>query len=113
MEFCNICNNKLYLNEDNNKLYLICRKCGFKKKNKKNVIITKTYDMNEIKINTINNKYIIYDSTIPRTIIKDCPNDKCISQTDKTKRKAVFYPDKKTRELNYVCCNCFCNWKLS
>ena len=113
MDFCKICNNKLYLLEEGNKLYLRCNKCGFKKKNKKKIIITKTYNFNSSATDIVNNKYIVYDMTIPRTNIKDCPNVECISNKDKSKREAVLYPNKNTRELTYVCCICFSSWKFS
>ena len=84
-----------------------------KKENRKSVIVSKTYKFVESNIENINNKFIIYDNTLPRTNIKDCPNRKCLSYNNPSKREAVFYPDKKTRELNYVCCHCYTTWKLS
>ena len=113
MEFCSLCNNKMYLLEEESKLYLQCRTCGKKKKNKKSIIITKTYKHYGVKNNIVDNKYIVYDNTLPRTNIKDCPNSECKSQSNKKLREAVYYPDVETRELNYVCCHCLTKWKCT
>lgn len=113
MEFCKNCNNKLYLIEEDNKLHLRCKKCGFQKRNRKSIIYTKTYNYVESTVDTVNNKYIVHCSPLPRTNRKKCPNRECISHNDKSKNEAIFYPDKNTRELNYVCCNCYSTWKFS
>ena len=113
MEFCPVCNNKLYLIEDDKKLFLQCKKCGLTKKNKRTIIISKVYKYIDSKTDKINNKYIVYDNTLPKTNIRECPNSQCISHNNKQKQEAIFYPDKDVRELNYVCCCCFTKWKLS
>ena len=41
MEFCSVCNNKLNLIEENKKLFLICNKCGLKKKIEKVLLLVK------------------------------------------------------------------------
>lgn len=111
MEFCKVCNNKLYLIENEQKLYVYCKKCGHKRKNKKIIISSRSYKETTISYNIQDNKNIIYDNTLPRTNIKTCPNVDCISITDKTKQEAIFFPNKITRELNYVCVNCYAKWK--
>tara|TARA_B110000037_G_scaffold200443_3_gene241047 strand:+ start:2409 stop:2750 length:342 start_codon:yes stop_codon:yes gene_type:complete len=113
MEFCKNCNNKLYIVEIDNKLFLQCKKCGYKNKNKKTIIISKTYKFVETEPDIIHNKYITFDNTLPRTNIKNCINKKCPFYGDKSKQEIVFYPDKKTCEISYVCCHCYTNWKLT
>ena len=107
MNFCAICNNTLYLTEIENKLYLQCKKCGSKIKNNKTIISSKVYTFVETEDDPIHNKYVTFDNTLPRTNKKICVNSDC------KKSEAVFYPDKKTREISYVCCFCYTKWKLT
>jgi DNA-directed RNA polymerase subunit M/transcription elongation factor TFIIS len=113
MEFCSVCNNKMYLLEEEDKLYLQCKVCGKKKKNKKNIIITKIYKQYGVKNNVVDNKYIIYDNTLPRTNIKDCPNVECKSHSNIKLKEAIYFPDVETRIVNYVCCLCYTKWKCA
>ena len=113
MEFCNDCDNKLYLHEEENSLYLVCRRCGFKKKNTNTVIFTKNYKKISKINDNIKNNYIVFDNTLPRTTLKECPNIKCNSYNNPDKREVIYVPDSTTRVLNYICVNCFTEWKYT
>ena len=65
MDFCEICDNKLYILDEDNELHLICYKCGHKKKNKKRVIFRKVYKSNTINIKSSNNNFLANDNTLP------------------------------------------------
>ena len=115
VHFCKICESMLYPYENNKNLYLKCKNCGYEEDNKNLVIFTKIYNDNSINMGNsgINNQYIIYDNTIPRTKQKRCPNNECVSRTDTSKQDAVFYSLDKTMELIYVCRECNTEWKYT
>ena len=113
MNFCDKCHNILYPFEENNKLYLICNNCGFKKAHTDKVVFKLSYKNNTDVKSNVSNKYIIYDNTLPRTTKKKCPNEDCESNKDETKREVVFYPMAKTMDLIYVCCACKTEWKYT
>ena len=113
MDFCEICDNKLYIIEEEGNIYLICYKCGKKKKNTKRVLFRKTYKTNTINMKTVNNNFFGKDNTLPRTNLKKCPNLECPTKKKTITNEAVFFPDQLTYELNYVCTRCFSTWKTS
>ena len=113
MKFCQKCNSILYPFEENSKLYLKCNNCGFKESHNEKVVFTLSYKNNNSQLNSISNKYVIYDNTLPRTCKKICPNEECESNKDESKREVVFYPMPKTMEMIYVCCLCKTEWKYT
>lgn len=112
MKFCPECNNCLYHREHDEKLILKCNNCGFKEDFKKNVIETKLYK-SDVLFSMETNNYTVNDITLPRTIHRKCPNEKCKSKTDPKLQEAVFITDKNTLELLYICCVCNTEWKYS
>ena len=75
MNFCLMCNNMLYPYENNKELLLKCKNCGFKKKYNDTIVFSKVYKEDYIKTQSTNNKFLIYDCTLPRTNKKKCPNN--------------------------------------
>jgi len=112
MQFCKECENKLFPIEEDDKLWNKCIDCGFKEEYN-NSVIDKTNYKNKESISTDNNKFIIYDPTIPRTIHKICPNKGCISNENTALREAVFIQDPVTIKLTYICVCCNTEWKYS
>jgi DNA-directed RNA polymerase subunit M/transcription elongation factor TFIIS len=112
MNFCKECDNKLFPMEENNKLWNKCMDCGFKEEYNNLIINTKNYK-NKDTINIENNKYIIYDPSLPRTIHKQCPNKNCISIKNPKLQEAIFIQDSVTIKLKYICVNCNTEWKYS
>ena len=113
MQFCKVCENKLYSFENDNKLYLKCKNCGFQEEQKNMVVHSKVYKESSDANQHITNKFLIYDVTLPRTNKKKCPNSLCISNKNKNKQEAVFFPNTKTMELIYICTNCNTEWKYT
>ena len=112
MEFCKECENKLFAIEEDNKLWNKCIDCGFKEEYTSAVIDKKNY-RNKDTIGSENNKFLIYDSCIPRTIQKVCPNKNCISVQKPELQEAIFIQDPVTIKLTYICINCNTEWKYS
>jgi DNA-directed RNA polymerase subunit M/transcription elongation factor TFIIS len=113
MQFCKQCDNKLFPIEEDSKLWNKCMDCNFKEEYSGSVIDKKNYK-NKDTITSENNKFLIYDPTIPRTTQKICPNKNCITFKDpKVKQEAVFIQNPITIKLTYICVNCNTEWKYS
>uniref|UniRef100_A0A6C0B3S3 TFIIS-type domain-containing protein n=1 Tax=viral metagenome TaxID=1070528 RepID=A0A6C0B3S3_9ZZZZ len=94
MNFCENCNFMLYkklsggesceegIPDDSGVCDLLeyCKNCGYEKKiTDDNISVYKrNYKNNFVIDNILNNKYIVYDNTLPRLSI-DCKNDNCIT----------------------------------
>lgn len=113
MEFCDICNNMLYIKTDTNKkLIKFCKHCLFEKEesNTKAIKISETiYTEDDLLYNQHINKYLRYDPTLRR--IKDdiikCPNTDCSDNTE------ILYIKYHPQNMNYfyVCNNCGFTWR--
>ena len=115
VEFCDKCENILYLYIDNetHKIIMKCKSCGNQTEMKDQVIeINNNTKFNVDKCDVINsNPFITHDITLPT--IKDnvnlkCPNDECIAE--KVEIKYIKYDDENMKYL-YICNNCGCKWK--
>ena len=112
MQFCKECENKLFPIEEDGQLWNKCIDCGFKEEYNDSVIDKKNYKNKDTVISD-NNKFLIYDPTIPRTIHRVCPNKNCISIENPQLQEAVFIQDPITIKLTYICVNCNTEWKYS
>tara|TARA_Y100000992_G_scaffold149268_1_gene99531 strand:+ start:3304 stop:3678 length:375 start_codon:yes stop_codon:yes gene_type:complete len=117
MRFCNKCDNMFYIrisDDDGNSLTHYCRNCGNEESNTQDEIcVSKTnFKRNEDKYYNIINKYAKYDPTIPHTDNIPCPNNKCISVTNKEIKSDVIFKRYDEDELKYVylCCHCDNIW---
>ena len=79
MNFCEECDSMLLPEQIDNKLWLKCSECGYKEQNKKTIIETKNYKSKDTVL-IDNNKYLIYDNTLPNSMHKECPNKNCLSR---------------------------------
>ena len=113
IEFCDNCNNLLFLYSDkNNKLFLGCKLCeNIKEYNKPQCILNNNFniDIHEI-IN--HNKFLSEDITLPS--ISDnkikCPNVDCPSLKEKiTNIKYIKYDYDNIKYL-YICESCNQKW---
>ena len=114
INFCEGCDNIMFIysDQEQEKLYLGCKKCGTKKDYLNNNCIYKNefkFDFSET-IN--NNKYINHDTTLP--IIEDnknikCPNEDCSS--DKPSNITYIKYDEDKLRYIYICNCCGQKWK--
>ena len=111
MKFCPECGFLLYyIENENDGLMNHCNNCGYDKKSEESIISTNVYikdTMTDIK----DKKMYVYDNTYPHTIHYKCPNKICETNKDKKLRDAIFFPDKKSLQLIYICCICKTEWK--
>ena len=115
MEFCDICNNMLYVKSNENKLIKYCKHCTYEKEEdtSKAIKISETiYTDDELLYNQNINKYLRYDPTLRR--IKDeliqCPNTECDA---KPEEKQILYIKYDHINMNYfyVCDHCGFAWR--
>ncbi len=115
VEFCDKCDNLLYLYIDNetHKIQMRCKACGNLKDMKNKVIeINNNTHVNVDKSDVINsNPFITHDITIPT--IKNNKNIKCQNvdcPSPETDIKYIKYDDVNMKYL-YICNHCGCKWK--
>jgi DNA-directed RNA polymerase subunit M/transcription elongation factor TFIIS len=117
MEFCNICNNLLYLKEsDESDLIKYCRHCKFEHKVEITNLfqVSKTnYTDDDLLYNQHINKFLRYDPTLRR--ISDnsikCKNQNC-SGKDKPPQVLYIKYNSKSMQFLYVCDYCGNNWRM-
>lgn len=115
MEFCEICNNLLYLrSEQDNTLEKYCRRCNFVKKEsgsgKKAFKVASTmYSEDDLLYLQFKNKYLRYDPTLPR--VQDqalqCPNKECNGDREKPQ---ILYIKYHPVHMKYLYCCDHCGW---
>ena len=116
MEFCDICNNMLYISSDSNKkLIKSCKHCDFIKEEDSNkaIKISETiYTEDDLLYNQHINKYLRYDPSLRR--IKDefikCPKPEC-NLPDKSQEIIYIKYHPKNMNYFYICDNCGFYWK--
>lgn len=116
MDFCDICNNMLYVKSDEEKnLIKYCRHCDFSKieNTTKAIKISETmYSEDDLLYNQHINKYLRFDPTLRR--IKDnsitCPNSDCNVPEEEQRILYIKYHPHNMNYL-YVCDSCGNIWK--
>ena len=124
MDFCNVCDNMLYLKidgEDNNNLSYFCRKCGetVSMGNENNMgekhCISKTYIKQPSQHMYPINQYTKYDTTLPRKKEIKCPKAKCPihsnPKADDIYNVIYIRYDDKNMKFVYLCTECDRIWK--
>lgn len=118
MEFCDICNNMLYMKSNENKdLIKFCKHCDFSKIDTQNgcVKISETmYTEDDLLYNQNVNKYLRYDQTLRR--INDskisCPNAECDTKTSDIDQQVLYIKyHNQNMKYFYVCDHCGHIWR--
>lgn len=90
-----------------------CVNCNFRKEIKSSIKLYEI-DFEQDNISTfksINENKLLFNNPIyPRTRDYTCKNINCITHKDKSNKEAVFYKDKGTNLLVYICGVCYTNW---
>jgi len=123
MDFCDICDNLLYLRtDDNTTLIKYCKHCNFIKpddsvfRNQKAVKVAESlYSDDDLLYLQHQNKYLRYDPSLPR--ISDpaisCPNEECSGPKDAAKngvefKNQVLYVKYHPVHMKYLYCCDYC-----
>ena len=109
INFCTKCNTLLTLSEIDDTLKNICKQCGNITDNKNDILYSQYYKV-EYKQNIDNNRYLKFDTTLPRTKKIICINKECISHKNKEINEIALYTIKHNQELKYICINCNSEW---
>ena len=56
------------------------------------------------------NEFICKDPILPRTHDYNCKNPNCITHKDKSKKESVFFKEKNSFKVNYICTVCYYSW---
>jgi hypothetical protein len=90
-----------------------CLNCNFSKPINYSIKLYEI-DLNDDNVSTYksveDNKLIVANPILPRTKDYNCKNMNCITHKDNSKKEAVFYKDKRTHNLIYVCGVCYTSW---
>ena len=89
-----------------------CENCNFTKQITETTVL---YQVNmedkNIKIKSIEeNELTCKDPLLPHTHDYTCKNPSCISHKDIKLKDAVFYKERNSYKVNYICTICFYNW---
>lgn len=117
MNFCDDCDNMLYISVDNeNKLIYYCKNCSFIKygdlSNGSICVIEDNRVSDDIKYIQFLNKYIKHDVTIPRVKNINCPNEECTKKKEEENQVMYIKYDNKNMKYMYHCCYCENFWKI-
>lgn len=103
IQFCRECNNLMNPKVEEGSLIFVCNKCETMS-DPENPIISSVSFKKQHNTNSLHQKDLVYDKTLPRLDMKcvKCGNRECIGYIEKSEEKALnFY---------YVCTKCFFEW---
>lgn len=113
MEFCEVCDNMLYLSnrEDDQELVHVCKKCGYEhtRSDETTLISSMTFSKQE-QYTSVINKYTKLDPTLPRIQNIPCPQEDCPNH--KVGRDIIYVRyDNVDLKYAYLCPLCDTVWK--
>ena len=115
MKFCDMCNNMLYVNIDNDKnMIYYCKNCNNKEVIDKDqgsiCVIDDNKLTDELKYSQYINKYIKFDPTLPRVNNIICPNESCIKKSSDENEVIYIKYDFTDMKYIYKCAYCDHFW---
>lgn len=117
MDFCDVCDNMLYIKDEERTLVKYCKHCDFSKALTSAQgafkIAETVYSEDELLYKQKQNKYLRFDPTLPRVMDGSivCPNSECNGPKDKSQ---VLYVKYHPVHMKYLYCCDFCgyNWRM-
>lgn len=118
MEFCEVCDNLLYMKDNEGNLVKYCKHCAFSKELNKMTegafkVTESVYSEDDLLYKQHQNKYLRFDPTLPR--VQDnsivCPKEDCTGPKDKSRILYVKYHPVHMKYF-YCCEYCGHNWRL-
>lgn len=121
MEFCDCCNNMLYIRQDigddTTKIEYFCKHCTFSKNisdsNTSKMIISTSYNSDDLNFDSFLNENVIYDKTIPHVNNIKCINPSCTKKSDDVNDVMCIKYDTTNFKFMYFCVYCKQFWKHS
>ena len=89
-----------------------CNNCNYIESINETVLLYKyETDLNKINIKTLEeNELLCKNPILPRTHDYICKNINCSTIKNKEEREAVFFREKNSYKINYICCICYNSW---
>jgi hypothetical protein len=89
-----------------------CENCNFTKQITETTLL---YQVNMedkiVKLKTLEeNQLMCQDPLMPHTHDYTCKNPSCITHKNLSLKDSIFYKDKNSYKLNYICCVCYYSW---
>jgi hypothetical protein len=89
-----------------------CENCNFSKQISETTLL---YSLNMedkmVKIRSLEeNELITKDPLLPHTHDYTCKNPSCVTHKNSSLKDSVFFREKNSYKLNYICCVCYYNW---
>jgi DNA-directed RNA polymerase subunit M/transcription elongation factor TFIIS len=113
MEFCEVCDNMLYLSnvEDEMSLIHLCKKCGFQRKSSEGTTLVSSLSFSkQAPYTSAVNQYTKLDPTLPRIQGMPCPKPDC--ENHKLARDIIYIRyDNVDLKYAYLCPICDTVWK--
>jgi DNA-directed RNA polymerase subunit M/transcription elongation factor TFIIS len=119
IRFCNVCENKMYHQVDQDHLIYYCRVCDTKdtQMNTGVCVLNIQYNDNgtnggEKPIQHVYNKYTKIDPTLPHLALP-CPNEQCKTNKQEPKESDIIYLRYDNAQMKhlYICAECDYVWK--
>ena len=109
IKFCNVCDNLLFLYEDEekNKLYYGCKACGNIEDNQEKCIYNNAFSI-DISETISKNKHLKDDITLP--CIENNPNIKCVNEDCNSKIITYIKYNSDNMDYLYICDKCGQKW---
>ncbi len=93
--------------EKENLAYFVCSNCGpLKRIEAGTLIYSKKSDALSQNYSTGNYNNMLYSDVLLHTRRYVCPNDKCVSHKDNSKRDAILFRKNNSYEVKYICVAC-------
>ena len=111
LEFCNVCENYLYLDTSNDKLTKSCKTCGYKKDGASGLITETIVNAQSSEdYRYVVNEFTKQDPRLPHFKNLKCPNTACQSQVSGDNDVIVIKYNQKNMSFVYICNVCNTEW---
>lgn len=89
-----------------------CENCFYSKPITDTILLYQVnFEEKNIKVKSIEeNELLCKDPLYPHTHDYTCKNPSCITYKDSKLKDAIFYKEKNSYKVNYICTICFYNW---
>lgn len=115
MEFCDVCDNMLYIKNNGAKITHKCNCCGKEFdifQSKTTCISKKALNKSETLQIPYVNEHVFSDPTLPLVSHISCTNPKCTRPTDDPQKVVYIRYDTPNMKYLYHCRYCFSSWTL-
>ena len=108
MEFCDVCENMLYLDHTADGLFHLCKKCGHQKSVDGSVVSSVVFVKPEQTVSI--NRYTKYDPTLPRAPTVPCPTKDC-KNSHLPSNVILYRYNHSDLKYMFICPECDVLWK--